>query len=72
MFFPTSEKAGVQVLSRNYFIQQATTLLKFAKEIRDPTLAVRALDKAAELSEHAEEAPEAMDVMPLAPEAHPH
>jgi hypothetical protein len=37
--------------SRNYFIEQAATLLKFAKQTSDPKVALKLLDKAASFSE---------------------
>ena len=57
--------------SRSYFIQQAATLLKFAKETNDPTIAVQVLDKAAALTKQLEDAPTEMDMMPRAPDVHP-
>ena len=59
------------VRSRNYFIQQAATLLKFAKETNDPTIAVQVLDKAAALTEQLEDAPTKVDMTPRAPDVQP-
>jgi hypothetical protein len=59
------------VPSRNYFIQQATTLLKLAKQTSDPALAAKVLDKAAALTEQLEDAPTQMDMTPRAPDVHP-
>jgi len=59
------------VPSRNYFIQQATTLLKLAKETGDPALAAKVLDKAAALTEQLEDASTEMDLTPRAPDVQP-
>ena len=66
-----AETQGYIVPSRNYFIQQVTTLLRLARETTDPRIAVQVLDKAAALTEHLEEAPAEMDVTPRAPDVHP-
>jgi hypothetical protein len=66
-----AEPQGCIVPSRNYFIQQVTTLLRLARETTDPTIAVQVLDKAAALTEHLEEAPAEMDATPRAPDVHP-
>jgi hypothetical protein len=47
---PTLEQHAA-VPSKNYFVQQAASLLRLAKETRDPELAATLLAKAADLNE---------------------
>ena len=50
---------------KKYLIDQAATLLKFAKATTDPDIAAGFLDKAADLTAKSEEAP---DASPQAPD----
>ncbi|WP_407155831.1 hypothetical protein [Bradyrhizobium sp. STM 3557] len=50
---------------KKYLADQAATLLKFAQATTDPDVAVRLLDKAADLTAKMEEAP---DLSPRAPD----
>ncbi len=69
MHFIAGWGRGTQVSRRNYFIRQAATLLRLARETRDPQLAATVLDKAAALTEQADDLtlPE-MDVSPTPPD----
>jgi hypothetical protein len=53
------------VTGKKYLIDQAATLLKFAKATTDPDIAAGFLDKAADLTAKSEEAP---DASPRAPD----
>jgi hypothetical protein len=52
------------VVGKRYLTEQAVTLLKFAKATTDPDVAVRLLDKAADLSARSEQAPDASPEAP--------
>ena len=47
--------AGNIVLSRDYFVRQVTSLLKFAKETTNPQLAAVLIEKAADLKSQVDE-----------------
>jgi len=53
------------MVGKKYLADQAATLLKFAKTTTDPSVAVRLLDKAADLTAKMEEVP---DPSPQAPD----
>jgi hypothetical protein len=52
----------------SYFLRQAATLLRFAKQTGDPKLAAGLLDKAAELNEVEDVSLQNMDVRAQAPD----
>ena len=55
--------------SESYFLRQAATLLRFAKQTGDPKLAAGLLDKAAELNDKVEDVSlKNMDVRAQAPD----
>jgi hypothetical protein len=57
---------------RSYLIRQATSLLRFAKQTRDPGVATVLLAKAADFNEQRDEHPPAKtDVSPRAPDVEP-
>jgi hypothetical protein len=57
---------------RNYFIRQATTLLRFAKETGNSDMATMLMTKAAEFNEKLAEVPlSRKDVSPRAPDVEP-
>jgi hypothetical protein len=57
---------------RKYLIRQATSLLRFAKQTRDPDVASVLLAKAADFNEQRNDHPPAkMDVSPRAPDVEP-
>jgi hypothetical protein len=57
---------------RNYFIRQATSLLRFAKETNNSEVATVLTAKAAEFNEKLDETPRPrMDVSPRAPDVEP-
>jgi hypothetical protein len=57
------------VPSKSYFLRQAATLLRFAKQTGDPKLAAGFLDKAAELNDKVEDVSlQNMDVRAQAPD----
>jgi hypothetical protein len=43
------------VLGQQYLVRQATTLLKFAKSVRDPNVSAALVEKAAELRDRVDE-----------------
>jgi hypothetical protein len=55
------------VVGRQYLTQQATTLLKLAKTVTDPTVAAGLVEKAAELKSRMDES-NALDKSPRAPD----
>ena len=59
------------VIGRQYFVRQATTLLKFAKSTSDPKLAAAVMEKAAALKSQGDRALPAPDLTPLAPDVEP-
>jgi hypothetical protein len=56
------------VLSRNYFVRQVQTLLKFAKSTSDPKVVIALVDKASELKSQADKITPPSDVGPLPPD----
>jgi hypothetical protein len=63
--------AGFIVLSRDYFVSQVTTLLKFAKATTNPQLAAVLIEKAADLKSQVDESSTMPDPTPQAPDAPP-
>jgi hypothetical protein len=63
--------AGCIVLSRDYFVRQVTTLLKFAKATNNPQLAAVLIEKAADLKSQVDEPSTMPDPTPQAPDAPP-
>jgi hypothetical protein len=63
--------AGNIVLSRQYFVRQAATLLKFARETANPQLAAVLIEKAADLKSQGDEYGTAPDPGPQTPDAQP-
>jgi hypothetical protein len=59
------------VIGRQYFVRQATTLLKFAKSTSDPKLAAAVMEKAAALKSQGDRARPPADLTPLAPDIEP-
>jgi hypothetical protein len=62
---------GNSVIGRQYFVRQATTLLKFAKSTSDPKVAAAVMEKAAELKSQGDRALPPADLTPLAPDIEP-
>ena len=56
------------MVSRNYLVRQATTLLKFAKSSSDPHLIAALVEKADELRAQRDEAIASPDLSPKAPD----
>ena len=56
------------MIARQYFVRQATTLLKFAKSTSDPKLAAAVMEKAAALKSLGDRALPPADLTPLAPD----
>ena len=56
------------MIGRNYFIRQATVLLKLAQSTRDPNLAATLIDRAAKIKSQIDDTPAAMDQSPHAPD----
>ena len=68
MYFAGTGITGkVEVVGRNYFTRQATTLLKFAKSTNNPELAAVLIEKAADLKSQVDETMPS-DPSPLAPD----
>jgi len=67
----TGRIAGYIVLSRQYFVRQATALLQFAKETTNPELAAVLIEKAADLKSQIDESGMAPDPGPQTPDANP-
>jgi len=67
----TGRIAGYIVLSRQYFVRQATALLQFAKETTNPELAAVLIEKAADLKSQIDESGMAPDPGPQTPDAQP-
>ncbi len=59
------------MLSRHYFVRQATTLLKFAKSTTNPQLAAVLIEKAADLKSQVDESSTTPDSIPQVPDAEP-
>jgi len=58
--------AGNIVLSRDYFVSQVASLLKFAKETTNPQLAAVLIEKAADLKSQVDESSTTPDPTPQA------
>jgi hypothetical protein len=63
--------AGNIVLSRQYFVRQAATLLKFARETANPQLAAVLIEKAADLKSQVDEYGTVPDPGPQTPDVQP-
>jgi hypothetical protein len=63
--------AGNIMLSRNYFVSQVTSLLKFAQETTDPKLAAVLIEKAADLKSQVDESSMTPAATARAPEVRP-
>jgi hypothetical protein len=59
------------VPSKIYLRHQMATILRFAKETKDPQIAAKLLAKAASLNEKLDDLPFEMDVSPRAPDVDP-
>jgi hypothetical protein len=59
------------VLSRDYFVSQVASLLKFAKETTNPQLAAVLIEKAADLKSQGDESSTTPDPTPQASDAQP-
>jgi len=59
------------VLGRHYFVRQATTLLKFAKETKNPRLAAVLIEKAVDLKSQVDESSTTPDPSPQTPDVQP-
>jgi hypothetical protein len=57
------------MLGRDYFVRQATTLLRMARTTRDPQVAAGLAVKAADLKDKLDQTPPPSDVPPIAPGA---
>jgi hypothetical protein len=55
------------VIGRNYFVRQATTLLKLAQSTNDPNLAATLIDRAAKIKSQIDDTP-SRDQSPQAPD----
>jgi hypothetical protein len=62
---------GNSVIGKQYFVRQATTLLKFAKSTSDPKVAAAVVEKAAALKSQGDEALPMSDLTSLAPDIEP-
>ena len=62
---------GKAVLDRQYLVRQATTLLKFAKSVRDPNVSAALAEKAADLRDRVDETTPPVDPSPHAPGVEP-
>jgi hypothetical protein len=56
------------MIGRNYFVRQATMLLKLAQSTKDPNLAATLIDRAAKIKAQIDDAPAAADPSPQAPD----
>jgi hypothetical protein len=63
--------AGNIVLSRDYFVSQVASLLKFAKETTNPQLAAVLIEKAADLKSQVDESSTTPDPTPQASDVQP-
>jgi len=59
------------VISRQYFVRQAATLLEFAQSTTNPQLAAVLVEKAAALKSKVDEANARPGLSPLAPDVEP-
>ena len=64
-------KGTKPVLGQQYLVRQATTLLKFAKSVRDPNISAALVEKAAELRDRVDETMPPVDPGPQAPDVEP-
>ena len=55
------------MIGRNYFVRQATTLLKLAQSTNDPNLAATFIDRAAKIKSQIDDTP-SPDQSPQAPD----
>jgi hypothetical protein len=62
------QQGKIIVIGRNYFVRQATTLLKLAKSTNDPNLAATLIDRAAKLKSQIDDAAPTLDQSPQAPD----
>jgi hypothetical protein len=62
---------GNIVLSRDYFVSQVASLLKFAKETTNPQLAAVLIEKAADLKSQVDESSTTPDPTPRASDVQP-
>ena len=62
---------GNSVIGKQYFVRQATTLLKFAKSTSDPKVAAAVVEKAAALKSQGDEALPMPDLTSPAPDIEP-
>ena len=63
-----TKRRKIIVIGRNYFVRQATMLLKLAKSTNDPNLAATLIDRAAKLKSQIEDAAPIGDQSPQAPD----
>ena len=63
--------AGNIMLSRDYFVSQVTSLLKFAQETTDPKLAAVLIEKAADLKSQVDESSTTLAATARAPDVRP-
>jgi hypothetical protein len=59
------------VIDRGYFLRQAMWFLTFAKSIKDPELAARLVEKAADLHSQTDETVPPPETSPQAPDVEP-
>lgn len=59
------------VVGRQYFMRQATTLIKFAQSTSDPQMVAALVEKATELKSHVDETKPPPDKSPRAPDIEP-
>ena len=59
------------MLSRDYFVSQVASLLKFAKETTNPQLAAVLIEKAADLKSQVDDLSTTPDPSPQAPDTQP-
>jgi hypothetical protein len=59
------------MLSKDYFVSQVTSLLKFAKETTNPQLAAVLIEKAADLKSQVDESSTTPDPSPQTPDVQP-
>lgn len=68
MVAPRTNGENNRVAGKQYLTRQAATLLRLARVVTDPQVAVGLVDKAAELKSQVDESP---DKSPLAPDVEP-
>jgi len=57
------------MIGKEYFVRQATTLLKFAKTTKDPNVAAGLLQKATDLKSQIDQTGPSPDTSPSGPDA---